>query len=83
MESLPLLQLCQWMLQVKDLCFVLSLSSCFQRYAKAEMDRVSVAFIVGCHGAEMKFQQQIPHLLSCSAREKGVRRSPPTYEQAL
>ena len=64
-------------------CFALKLSSsCFQRHTKAEMDRVSIAFVLGCHGVEMKFQQQIPQLLPCSEREECFA-FVPTYEQAL
>ena len=64
-------------------CFALQLSSsCFQRYSKAEMDRVSIAFILGYHGAEMKFHQQIPQLLPWSEREECCA-FVPTYEQAL
>jgi hypothetical protein len=33
------------------------------------MDRVSIALILGFQRAEMKFQEQISQLLSCSERE--------------
>jgi hypothetical protein len=46
------------------------------------MDRVSIAFILGCHEAELKFHQQIPQLLPCSEREE-CSAFVPAYEQAL